>query len=274
MILSIKDVEMEAKINTKGGELISIFKSGEEYLWQGDPQFWSGQSPLLFPIVGHLKDDAIKIRGQECKMGVHGFIKGTEFDVECHTENKLVLSTKYTEATLLQYPFRFRFAVAFQIEAGRLQIEYTIENLDDVELVYNFGLHPGFRCDLFEGDCIENYYIEFPKEVTLDSAVFTPEIRVELQNKKRIVDNSKQFWFVDAVFARTLIFENVDFDAVWLCHKEKGRILHLQYTGFPMFWIVNPFLYKFLSNYNSKITGSNIAQAPMQPLSIIPIDII
>ncbi len=240
MILSIKDEKMEVKINTLGGELTSVQKSGEEYLWQGDPQFWAGQSPLLFPIIGHLKDETIKIRGQQCVMETHGFIKTTEFDVVSHTETELVLSTKYTEATLLQYPFRFQFTVSFKIEQGQLQMTYTIYNLDDVEMVYNFGLHPGFRCDLFGEEAIENYYIEFPEEKTLDTAVFTPEIRVDLHEKKRIVEGSKYFYFVDELFLRTLIFADIDFNEVWLCHKKRGRILKLSYEGFSMFALYRP----------------------------------
>lgn len=234
MKLQIKDNNIEVIIDTLGGEVTSIKskKNQKEYLWQGAPGYWPGKSPLLFPIVGHLQDGVIGIRGEKCKMSNHGFLQNLDMEVVKHTEKELELSVLYNEETLSQYPFRFGFTVLYRIIEGSLDIQYRIENLDIDTMVYNFGLHPGFNCNVNEGESIDNYYIEFPEEKTLDTVLFNDDIRVDMNQKKRIVEESKYLYFTNEMFQRTLIFNEIDFHDIWLCHREQGRFLKLSYEGF------------------------------------------
>ena len=39
--------------------------TGIEYMWQGDPQFWKGRNPTLFPMVGSTWDKILHINGRE-----------------------------------------------------------------------------------------------------------------------------------------------------------------------------------------------------------------
>ena len=69
--------ECRIRVRTRGGELVSLRnREGTEYIWQGDPAFWSGQNPILFPIVGSLKDGRVDINGRTFEMGRHGFARG------------------------------------------------------------------------------------------------------------------------------------------------------------------------------------------------------
>ena len=44
MVIALKNDDLELQFKTFGGELSSIrSKEGIEYLWQGDPEYWSGQ---------------------------------------------------------------------------------------------------------------------------------------------------------------------------------------------------------------------------------------
>ena len=67
MINSIENDELCVRVKEFGAELTSLYcKSNHtEYLWQGDPAVWSGQSPILFPIIGRLKNDLYTIGGKE-----------------------------------------------------------------------------------------------------------------------------------------------------------------------------------------------------------------
>ena len=48
----LRNENVSVTLKSLGGELTSIKDaSGTEYLWQGNPDFWSGQAPVLFPIV-------------------------------------------------------------------------------------------------------------------------------------------------------------------------------------------------------------------------------
>lgn len=234
MKLQISNDNIEVTIDTLGGEVTSIIKNKnqKEYLWQGASGYWPGRFPLLFPIVGHLQDGMIGIRGKKCEMSNHGFLQNIDMEVVKHTEKEVELSTLYNEETLSQYPFQFRFTVLYTIIEESLDIQYRIENLDTDTMVYNFGLHPGFNCNMNEGETIENYYLEFPEEKTLDTVLFNDDIRVDMNQKKRIVEESKYLYFTNEMFKRTLIFNEIDFQEIWLCHREKGRFLKLSYEGF------------------------------------------
>ena len=69
MRITLSRGALEAAVQTRGGELVSLRDpSGTEYIWQGDPAFWSGQNPILFPILGTLKDGTVDIGGHACEM--------------------------------------------------------------------------------------------------------------------------------------------------------------------------------------------------------------
>ena len=68
-------------VETRGGELVSFNKEGKEYIWNGDPAYWTGRNPNLFPVVGNLKNGKILIGEKEYEMGRHGFARNSEFAV-------------------------------------------------------------------------------------------------------------------------------------------------------------------------------------------------
>ena len=58
MIITLKNGCLTAGIDTMGAQLISLKdKEGTEYIWQRDPEVWKNCSPILFPIVGNLRND-------------------------------------------------------------------------------------------------------------------------------------------------------------------------------------------------------------------------
>ena len=68
---------LTAAVDTQGGELVSFRDgAGTEYIWGGDPAYWAGRNPILFPIVGSLKNGRVDIGGKTCEMGRHGFARG------------------------------------------------------------------------------------------------------------------------------------------------------------------------------------------------------
>jgi galactose mutarotase-like enzyme len=59
LITKIENKLLTVAINDIGAELISIVSKNDntEYLWQKDEKVWGRQAPILFPIVGRLKDN-------------------------------------------------------------------------------------------------------------------------------------------------------------------------------------------------------------------------
>ena len=70
----IENKSIKAQINPQGAELISLFHKEFqlEYMWSGDPAYWAKHSPILFPIVGTLKDNQYIHNGKTYEMGRHG----------------------------------------------------------------------------------------------------------------------------------------------------------------------------------------------------------
>ena len=60
---SITNDLISINVATLGAELQSIYHHQHqlEYMWGGDPAYWGKHSPVLFPIVGELKNGHIVI---------------------------------------------------------------------------------------------------------------------------------------------------------------------------------------------------------------------
>ncbi len=157
MIYTIKNDTLECRISTLGAELISLCHNNEEYMWQGEQ--WKHHAPILFPIIGRLKDGKYIYDGKEYTMGIHGFARGSEFEaLEC-SEEHLLLVLPSSEETRHNYPFDFELYAEYTLSGDTLEAKYTVKNTGEGELIYMFGWHPAFR---LMGDApIESYNIDF-----------------------------------------------------------------------------------------------------------------
>ncbi len=109
MSLQIQNEQLIATFQTRGAELVSLKakKTGIEYIWQGDPVFWSRHAPILFPIVGRLKNDQYKYQGQTYHLPQHGFARDQEFIVSEQSTEKISFLLKSSPDTKQNYPFDF-----------------------------------------------------------------------------------------------------------------------------------------------------------------------
>ena len=139
----------QACVADMGAELQSLRdRQGNELLWQGDPAWWSGRSPILFPIVGRAPDDRLRIDGQACAMAQHGIARRQKFELLASgpdfTRHQLVEN----EATLASYPRRFRLVIEHRLTETGLSILVEVHNTDDRPLPFGLGFHPAFRWPL------------------------------------------------------------------------------------------------------------------------------
>ena len=103
MIHTIQSDFLEVSINQVGIELCSIKnkQTSAEYLWQGDSEYWSGQAPILFPIIGLLKGNSTIIDGKEYAIPKHGFIRHSSKPTLINKdENKATFQVQWDEKTL------------------------------------------------------------------------------------------------------------------------------------------------------------------------------
>jgi galactose mutarotase-like enzyme len=151
-MITIRSDRLEASIAPLGAELQTITDhAGRDYLWNGDANWWTGRAPILFPIVGTLAHDRLRIDGTEHRMPKHGFARHSLFHPVEQGEGHATLRLEATEATRVVYPFDFTLDIEFVLTGAMLGITATLTNPDVRPLPASFGFHPAFRWPLPEG---------------------------------------------------------------------------------------------------------------------------
>lgn len=161
MNILIRSASVTAEISTLGAQLMHLKKDGTEYLWQGDPAYWTGRAPVLFPYIGRMTQKRYSVGGTTYPMDIHGFAAETEFDVLEQTDSSVTLTMTDSDKTLAQYPFRFLFRVTFALEGDTLSVGYTVKNRSDGRMYFAVGGHPGFNVPLDPKLSFTDYRIEF-----------------------------------------------------------------------------------------------------------------
>ncbi|MFQ7450239.1 MAG: hypothetical protein ACLRNQ_01065 [Flavonifractor plautii] len=129
MELELKRGGRTARVETLGGELVSYRdERGLEYIWGGDPAYWPGRNPLLFPIVGMLKEGKIRFDGREYAMERHGFARRREFTPAARGEDWVRLELRESAETLALYPYPFRLAVEQRLTDTGFSTAVTVAN--------------------------------------------------------------------------------------------------------------------------------------------------
>jgi galactose mutarotase-like enzyme len=150
-----------ATILARGAELCSLKnEAGLELLWQAGPQ-WPRHAPLLFPIVGRLKNDQLRHGGKTYSMTQHGFARDQRFDWVERTPTSCALVLSDSAATRARFPFAFSLVITYVVRAGDLDVTFDIKNTGAEMLPASIGAHPAFSWPLLPGVTKESYTLTF-----------------------------------------------------------------------------------------------------------------
>ena len=206
MTYTLKNDCLTATVSSLGAELISVRRDACEYIWQGDPAYWDGKNPLLFPICGRLNNGKYTFGGKTYEMGLHGFARKSEFTCLSHSDTELSLKLTPNATTRAAYPFEFAFTVTYRLCGDRIELSARIENNGDVAMPATFGGHPGFRTPP-EGDSdFSDWFLEFGEECDPDQIEIAPSgLQTGLRNAyplqdHRILPLSHDLFQIDGVF--------------------------------------------------------------------------
>ena len=144
--MELENAYLRIKINSRGANFTSIYdkKRNEELLYQPLSNSWSGQDVFIFPFVARLKDGHYFINNQEYKMKNHGLIRYMDGQEEIK-DNVLSVKFTYSDQTLRQYPYKFNAEATYKLEDSKIIITYKINNIDDKDMPFMVGGHPGFK---------------------------------------------------------------------------------------------------------------------------------
>lgn len=152
-----------AAVSAHGAELCSWHCAGRDLLWSGDPVWWSRRSPVLFPIVGRLRDGTGRLGGRTIAMEAHGFASRRPFEVVARGDDHARLVLRSDDETLSSYPYDFELSLHYRLHARSLEIGLHVLNTGDRAMPYSAGLHPGFRWP-FSASGMANHRVRFSAE--------------------------------------------------------------------------------------------------------------
>ncbi|WP_317317917.1 aldose 1-epimerase family protein [Longibaculum muris] len=220
-----------------GGTLTSIKNPlGIEFLWQGDKQYWSGQSPVLFPICGSIRDDhAITQDGKQLHMPRHGIVRKKEFEYVGQEWNYIVFSIMTNDELYEAFPYKFKLLIKYTLIKNEIRVDYIIENFGEQDMPFFIGGHPGFNCPIDQQGKYEDYHIKFEKEETCTiptpitkSGLIDINKRHSLLNQQKILPLKHELFEEDAI-----ILDQLQSRKVTLASSKSHHKVTVDYKDFP-----------------------------------------
>ena len=200
----LKNDVLEVELNPKGAEIIKIvgLQDGLNYMWKRDACLWANSAPILFPIVGALRNNECRIDGQTYSMTQHGFARHNVFKTHQLSDTCVEFELTPNENILKQYPYLFHLKVTYTLKDNQLECHIHVTNTDQREIYFQIGGHPAFACPFMENESSNDYYIEFEKEETLNQKIIDVEKRGMSYETQLLFDNERRF------FVRQKLFDN------------------------------------------------------------------
>lgn len=241
MIYTLENNFIKITASTIGGELHNILSKNNntEFLWNGDEKYWKYHAPILFPIVGKVKDGRYFVNGKIYTLPQHGLARTKEFVMIEKTDNSIVFELTWSEETLKVYPYKFSLKITYTLLGNGIKTTYTVNNLDDKTIYFSIGAHPAFMCPMTDNETMEDYYLELNKKENSSLMCLDPTTgyfvneRKEYFHDNNIIPLSKELFANDA-----LIFDDLKSNIVSLKSKNHNKVLSMDFTGFPYiaFW--------------------------------------
>lgn len=216
---------VEIQSVSKGAELISVKFDGIEKIHDGK-SFWNRHSPILFPIVGKLKNGKTIINGKTYEMGQHGFARDMNF--EKLAENSYVL--KSNEETKSKFPFDFELYVSYRTTKNKVYTNYKVVNRSDDIMIFGLGGHPAFVCEYSSG----KYRLEF-EDIEDEIEIYRLEdglLKEKCEKMEKYIRENRIFLDSKTFEKDAIIMKNLKSDKVYL-KTEKKTILAFEFKNFP-----------------------------------------
>jgi galactose mutarotase-like enzyme len=223
-----------ATINPLGAELQRLYnkQTNTEILWSGDAAYWGKFSPVLFPIVGSLKENTYYYNNKAYHLPRHGFAREKEFVVKNETENSITFSLTYNDDTLKVYPFLFAVEITYTLNNQELSCTYNVKNIGNDEMYFSIGAHPAFAVTGNYND----YYLQFNNDTSLtryklqDGLISDKTQIIELENKQLPLQHN--LFYDDAI-----VLKSLQSNQITLANKNNRNGLHFKCNDFPFFGI-------------------------------------
>ena len=235
MIHTLEKDRLKIAVKETGAELTSFQLEGHEYLWQGDEKSWTGQSPLLFPLIGGVPGGSYTLDGKSYGIASHGVARRKDFALADRGEDFLTFRLCSDGETRANYPYDFELDLTYRLSSATLTMEYAVTNRSEEEMLFSLGAHPAFRCPLEEDRAFEDYRLVFGKKETLSRRLKGEQLTGE---REPLLNGEDTISLTHDLFDRgALILDNIRSNTITLTAPGSSRKVTVDFTGFPYFGI-------------------------------------
>lgn len=245
MRYTIENQQIKIEVDSFGAELKSLkkkqsmFGENTEYMWNADPAFWKRTSPVLFPIVGSLKDKKYCYDGKTYEMSQHGFARDMEFTLEAKDATHLTFLLKETQDTIKVYPFSFALRISYVLEENTVKVVWDVTNTNDNTMYFSIGGHPAFYCPIQEQGVQTDYYLDFDHKEQVVSSVIGEGGLTTGEHKEYVLADGKMKITSDLFDQDALVIENNQTGKVSLMTPEQKAYVTLTFDA-PLFGVWSP----------------------------------
>ena len=204
----LENERFRVEINEFGAELTRFTskKDGTEYVWKGDPAAWKRHAPILFPIVGRLKDKTYTVDGRPYEITQHGFGRDLAWQAQKISGTCAEFTLTPSEYTKKMYPWDFICTVRYTLDGNALKKEHIVKNTSDSVMYYENVMLTADRVSV----PLTDGRLPISRELFANDAVMTEGLPfrtatiASTKNRRRV----------------TMDFTDFDYFAVWSPYKD------------------------------------------------------
>ncbi len=241
MRYKMKNEKLTVEIESLGAELKSVKSNttGMEYMWYGRPEYYKRTSPILFPIVGSLRNQEYFYEGKKYPMPQHGFARDMEFEVKSQSEDEIWFLLVSDSSTLEKYPFEFELHIGYRLTESTLKVMWKVINKSNKEMYFSIGAHSEFNCPLHGEADKTGYGLDFntkqnvlASRINGDGLMMSPKQELQLKDGKMLFPEG---FFDDGVY----IVENDQTHRVSLTDPSGKAYVTVSFDA-PLFGVWSP----------------------------------
>lgn len=234
-MFTIENQWLKVMVQAKGAELTSLYhkQTALQYMWNGDPAFWAKHSPILFPIVGTLKNNSYIHKGKTYNLPRHGFARDKQFAIEEQLPDSITFLLRDDESTAAVFPFCFHFRIKYTLYENTLAVAYDVENMGEDDMYFSIGAHPAFKVPIEEGLHYTDYYLEFEKAESSPRWPISPDGLIQ-KDAQPFFNHTTKLELSKPLFERdALVFKHLASAHISLKTDKSPHGLQMFFPGFP-----------------------------------------
>ena len=251
MEITLTNTFFQAIVSSQGAQLLSFknLSTGVEHIWNGNPKVWKFRAPILFPIVGRLKEGFYQWQGRQYLLANHGFARDMKHNLVESSATRLLWRLCDCDATRKVFPWPFVLETEYRLEGSTLVFCTTVINSGTTELAFSIGSHTGLVYpwgDSSKGD----FVIQFEKDEVPDMVHSSAEGLICGAWQKKLGKGAEKSIFVpqtspyphiksgqiklqDGLFASGHILTNVESRWVALVNTTTGQGIKVNTADYP-----------------------------------------